>query len=263
MHNSIGYRAHDEYETIRERHQLTQQQDTGLDLLAAGAGHMGIVLTRRQTRQFELYRDLLVDWNTRFNLTSVDDPAGIQTRHFLDSIAALPYIPTSADSLIDIGSGAGFPGIPLHILRPDMRTTLLEATGKKCVFLETVVKTLRLSNVSVVHGRAELQAQVWGFRERFTVATARAVASLPVLAELALPFVKLGGYALFWKKGDMIAEIAASTRANRSLGGTAGEVHDVVLPGLDEHLIVAVQKVEPTSSRYPRRPGIPERQPLS
>src|SRR5579859_1553946 len=137
---------------------MADDQHYGFELLKAGSASLGLTLTRRQLRQFADYQALLLDWNQRFNLTTITAPGAIQSRHFVDSLSALPLLPGRAATLIDVGSGPGFPGLPLAIVRPDLSVTLVEATGKKCRFLEAVVEQLRLPDVAVVHARAELQA---------------------------------------------------------------------------------------------------------
>lgn len=233
-----------------------------LELLVAGCAGLGVTLTRRQLQQFAHYRDLLLEWNQRMNLTSITDDAGIQVRHFLDSLSGLALLPLGPVRMVDVGSGAGFPGIVLKIARSDLDVTVLEATGKKCLFLDEVIGQLRLTSVTVINKRAELQGQIWGDRERYDVAVARAVAAVSPLLELTLPFVKVGGVALCWKKQEIEAEVVASTRAARTLGGGLPRIVPTGLPGLEGHVIVSVAKVAPTPATYPRRPGIPERQPL-
>lgn len=237
-------------------------QRSAADPLDRGLDALGVRLSPEQRAQLDQLERLLVEWNRRFNLTAITEHDEILVRHFLDSLSALPLLPARPWAGIDVGSGAGFPGLPIRIARPDARMTLLEATGKKCRFLEAVARELRLDDVEVVNQRAEIQGQVWGYRERYDVAMARGVAPFPVVLELVLPFVKLGGHALCWTKVDQVDWLRATRRPMRMLGGTLADVVDVGLPGLEGHVIAAIQKVDQTPPNYPRRPGIPERRPL-
>ncbi len=241
---------------------MTVESDGALPVLHAKSQEWGITLNRRQVQQFARFRSLLLAWNHRFNITAIDEPDEVEVRHFVDSVAGLPLLPNLPFRMIDVGSGGGFPGVPLAIARPDASVTLLEATGKKCRFLQAVVDELSLAHTVVVNTRAELQAQVWGFREQFDIATARSVAALPALLELTLPFVKLGGHVLCWKKGDIEAEERAALRARKLLGGDPPDLHRFEAMGLETHVIVDVRKTSPTPARFPRRPGYPARQPL-
>lgn len=240
----------------------TPALDGSDDAFGRGLERLGARLLPAQMDQLSRYERLLVDWNTRINLTAITEHRDILLRHFLDSLASLPHLPSRPFAAIDVGSGAGFPGIPIKIARADARMTLLEATGKKCRFLEATARELGLHDLEVVNQRAEIQAQTWGFRERFDVALARGIAPLLVLLELVLPFVKLGGSALCWKQGDLADELAAARRPMRMLGGAVATVHAMDLPGLEGHVMVEIQKVDQTPPNYPRRPGIPERRPL-
>jgi 16S rRNA (guanine527-N7)-methyltransferase len=172
-------------------------------------------------------------------------------------------LPETSGAVIDVGSGGGMPGLPLAIARPDLPFTLLESVGKKSTFLQQAADELRLPNVAVVTMRAELAAQAWDYRQRFSVAIARAVADLPVLLELTVPFLRLLGRAILMKKGAVDEEIARSRRALRAMGGELVEVIETPLPDLlPEHKLIVVEKTRPTHAQYPRRPGIPERRPL-
>jgi len=168
-----------------------------LTLLAKGLHEMGLEADSDRLRLFETYRDELIRWNQRVNLTSIVDPVEVEKRHFLDSLTLLYALPDRTESgagisIIDVGSGAGFPGIPVKLLLPEARITLLEATGKKVSFLSHIVSLLGLNGVEVLHGRAEDVARLPAYREQYDVAVARAVAALPTLAELCLPFIRVG-----------------------------------------------------------------------
>lgn len=234
--------------------------------LAILAETSGIVLTAEQSALFDAYRSFLLTWNQRTNLTAVTAPSEVDRRLFLDSILLLPALDAALqlmDSppgrMIDIGSGAGFPGLPLKIMRPDLQITLVEATGKKVAFLDACIAELGLNRITTVHARAEDLGHDPAYREEFDVVTARAVSSLSALLELGLPFLRLGGRALFPKGLDIAGEYAAADAAAPLLGGRI--VASRPLPGAQTTL-VAVAKIAPTPSTYPRRAGIPAREPL-
>ena len=224
----------------------------------------GIALDVTALARFDAYRDLLLAWNARFNLTAVTDPSEIDRRLFLDTLLMLHAVdaadPLAGDVfLVDVGSGAGFPGLALKIARPYLDVTLVEATGKKVAFLEACIEELALDGIGAVHGRAEEIGHDPRYRERFDLATARAVASLPVLFELCMPLLRLGGRALF-PKGLNLAEEIASGRRAAPLAGARLIAADV-LPGNQTTLVVA-EKTGPTPTRLPRRSGLPTREPL-
>jgi 16S rRNA (guanine527-N7)-methyltransferase len=235
-----------------------------LDLLVAGARELGLDLTPRQLEQFETYRRELLAWNERHNLTAITDPAEVERRHFLDSLSCLLAMPAlGAASLVDVGAGAGFPGLPLKIVCPEIRLTLVESIGKKSAFLEHAVQALGLRGVRVLTARAEELGQDRRSRERFDWAVARAVASLGVLAEYLLPLVRPGGAMLAMKKGDLTAELNEAAQAIATLGGAPPELIPVTLPGLeDDRGLIVVRKARPTPTRYPRRTGLPARKPI-
>jgi len=242
--------------------------DSDLATLQAGAAALGITLNQEQQRTLIHYRTLLLKWNQRINLTAITDPAQILTHHFLDSLACA--LPLSAEqrraplSLIDIGSGAGFPGVPLAIAFSGWQVCLLEATGKKVRFLVAAIQALGLSNASVVHGRAEEVGHLPLYRGSFDIATARAVASLPTLLEYCAPFVKPGGLMLLPKKGDLAEELAWGKRAAPRLGALLGDVLALpALAGLDSgRVIVTARQRRPCPPQYPRAAGAPRKRPL-
>ncbi len=231
--------------------------------LHARAG-LNLRLSQRQLETFAWYLDELRDWNERHNLTAVVDPAGIAVRHFLDSLTLVPLLgDAAAPRLIDVGSGAGFPGLPLRIARPDVRLTLLEATGKKAEFCRHVVEGGRLSEVVVIHRRAEDLGRDPAHRETYDLATARAVAALPVVLEYLLPLVRVGGRVLAQKGEAAPAEVQQSSRALEVLGGEVRKVHPVTLPGVaDRRFVIEVEKVAAVPEGYPRRAGVPARRPI-
>ena len=234
-----------------------------VELLAAGAREFDLDLSPAQLDQFARYADLLIDWNLRFNLTSIVDPRDIVIKHFLDSLSALRSIPPGPLKLIDVGAGAGLPGIPIKLVRPQVSLTLLEATRKKCDFLKAVIDDLQLAEVQVVNTRAEEGGRMAEHREQYDIAIARAVADLPVLIEYLLPFVKIGGFAVAQKSREAEDELDRADTAILLLGGLGSEVVHVQVPGLnDERALILVEKITATSGEYPRRAGMPGKKPL-
>jgi 16S rRNA (guanine527-N7)-methyltransferase len=237
-----------------------------MELLERGAREWGIKLAPEQRESFEVYYQELVAWNEKVNLTAITAYDDVQVKHFLDSLSCLQVLGDfpAERSCIDIGAGAGFPGLPLKIVRPEMRLTLLEATGKKADFLRHVVELLGLAEVRVLKARAEELGRNPEYRETFQIAVARAVAELAVLVEYALPLLEVGGIFVAQKGREVEEEVEVAQAAVKILGGQIEEVRAVRLPGWDDsrHLVV-VRKVTPTPGQYPRRPGIPAKRPLS
>jgi 16S rRNA (guanine527-N7)-methyltransferase len=240
-----------------------------MEQLAQGLRDMGREVGPAVLSQFETYRDELLRWNERTNLTAITAPLEVETRHFLDSLTVLQALEGPSDSgtvrrIIDIGSGAGLPGIPLKLMLPEARLTLLEATGKKVAFLRHMVSCLELSATEVVYGRAEEVAHVVGQREAYDIAVARAVAPLATLAEICLPFVAIGGMMVALKKGSLNDEIENARAAVRTVGGAEIRVRAVALSQLpDQRVLICIRKASATPSLYPRRPGVPFKRPLS
>lgn len=235
-----------------------------MKLLRAGAHDLGLELTNEHLEAFQLYYQELMAWNQRINLTAITDYEEVQIKHFLDSLTCLLVLPRQgALSVIDVGTGAGFPGLPLKIVRPPLRLTLLESVGKKVAFLQHLVEELGLEEVAVVRGRAEEVGRDPVHRERYDVALARAVAEFPVLVEYALPFCRVEGLFVAQKGAQIAEEVKQAQVALEILGGKLREIRALRLPTLDEprHLVV-VEKVAPTPGKYPRRPGIPAKRPL-
>lgn len=234
-------------------------------LLAETAAAWGLPLDGRQLAAFEHYLALLQNWNQRVNLTAIVDEEGIVIRHFLDSLAcAVVTGDLNGCRLIDVGSGAGFPGLPLKILFPDLELTLADSVAKKTSFLTAVVDELALARVTIYPERAEALGQSPEHREQYDWASARGVAALPVLAELLLPLCRVGGKMLALKGATAVeTEVAAAMNAFDILGGGAPLVHPVQLPTLDRrHALVVVPKRRLTPESYPRRPGRPAKRPL-
>ena len=221
-------------------------------------------LTREQVTALQQYENILLEWNARFNLTAIRHPQEIRTKHFLDSLTCLLALrDTSVEHVIDVGTGAGFPGIPLKIACPKMRLTLVESVGKKADFCRHVVDILHLEGVRVIQERAEVVGQSKQHRERYDWAIGRAVALMPVLAEYLLPLVKVGGHILAMKGESGPAEAHAAEQAMRVLGGHLRQLIPVTLPGVaDDRYLVVVDKVAATPNSYPRRVGVPAKQPL-
>ena len=222
----------------------------------------GVPVEPDRVAALNVYLTMLADWNTRMDLTSVPD-AEMARRHFLDSLLPLTraeYFPQGV-RLIDVGTGAGFPGLALAVARPDFRVTLLEAQGKRCQFLRAVCDEIKLKNVSVIQERAEALGRAEGHREAYDRAVARAVAPLNVLCEYLLPFVKPGGYALCWKGPAVSDEMEDGAAAARKLGGSVEAPVTLAWEG-ENHLLIPVRKTETTLPQYPRKNGIPAKRPL-
>lgn len=247
------------------------ESEAGLQTLLPGVlAAAGLLLEPHQLAGLVRYASLLREWNTRINLTAITDDEGVAVRHFLDSLSVLPLLDAEKArqggrslSLVDVGTGAGFPGLPLRIVRPDLQLTLLDSLQKRIAFLQTVAAELGLADVAAVHSRAEDAGLDPRWRERFDIAIARAVAPLPVLCEYLLPFVRRGGLMIAMK-AQKLEEIDEASAAIRILGGRLETVETLVLPGTDlTRTLVCVRKAEATPKAYPRKAGLPERKPLA
>jgi 16S rRNA (guanine527-N7)-methyltransferase len=226
---------------------------------------LGISLSESHIAAFICYANELAAWNRKMNLTAIDDPEDIRRKHFLDSLSChLAMRDTPEARVVDVGTGAGFPGLPLKLLTPEMNLTLVESVKKKTWFLSHMVAVLRISGVEVITGRAEKVGQDPSYRERYDWAIARSVAGLPILVEYLLPLVKVGGRALAQKGENAKQEVADAREALDILGGRVDCIIPVDLPGIDEERnLVVVEKVAPTPEKYPRRVGVPAKRPLS
>lgn len=234
------------------------------DILIDNARLMGIEMSIEQADKFCEYHRMLTEANKTMNLTRVpDDIEEAVARNYLDSITPLMYgLPEGTTSLADVGSGAGFPGIPLAIMLPDVRITLIDALDKRVKFLNDVINALHL-NAKAVHYRCEDAGKKAELRESFDVVTSRAVAALNILAELSLPLVRVGGHMLAYKGPLWEEEAAQAANAFEKLGGSVREARPADIPGRDwNHMLVYIDKVSSTPAQYPRRPGMPEKKPL-
>lgn len=239
-----------------------------MELLSNRAPELGLSLDDAQLAQFETYYHELAEWNGRMNLTSVIDYAEVQVKHFLDSLTVLPALGNflAADArMVDVGAGAGFPGLPLKLVLPGIDLALVESTGKKATFLRHVVETLDLTNVDTYTGRAEELGHRPEFRGSYDLALARGLARLPTLLEYTLPFTRQRGLVAAWKHGgvDLKAELDSARRALQVLGGRVKSIYAVKATGLeDNRVVVVIEKVKETPAEYPRRNGVPRKQPL-
>jgi 16S rRNA (guanine527-N7)-methyltransferase len=221
-------------------------------------------LSGHQVAALVTYEKELIEWNHKFNLTAIRDTDSIRTKHFLDSFSCvLAWKASPPHQLIDVGTGAGFPGIPLKIIYPNLKLTLVESVGKKAMFCQHIVRVLGLEQVEVIQARAEDLGQNPQHRERYDWAVARAVANLNVLGEYLIPLVKVGGMMLAQKGESGPAEAQSAEKAMELLGGKLKQLIPVNLPGVaDDRYLVIVEKVAATPPRYPRKPGIPMKMPL-
>ena len=226
---------------------------------------IGLQLTPSQVTAFQVYETELMTWNAQFNLTAIRDVEGIRTKHFLDSLTCLKVMDMQKlpESLVDIGTGAGFPGIPLKIILPRLKLALVESVHKKAHFCEHMVEKLGLRDVQVLSERAEDVGRMTGQRQAYDMAVARAVAPMPVLVEYLLPLVRLGGVVVMQKGDNAHAEAQAANKAIEILGGRLKQIIPVLLPGVvEERFLVVVDKVAMTSQEYPRKAGTPSKHPL-
>ena len=232
--------------------------------LRAAAEAASLSLSEEQILKFTRYDALLVDWNERMNLTAITEPRDVAVKHMVDSLTAYDAaLFSGAPTVIDVGTGAGFPGIPLKIFDPSIRLTLMDSLAKRLAFLEAVVADLGLTGVTCVHARAEDAAHEPQRRERYDIAVSRAVARLPVLLEYTLPFVKKGGHLIALKGRTAEEEATDAKHALKLLGGRLETIRPVTLPGLsDKRAVLTITKIAPTPKAYPRKAGTPAKKPL-
>jgi len=222
------------------------------NLLTQSAATVGVQLTARQATQFLHYKDLLLEWNEKINLTAITDESEVMVKHFADSLSLAPFLQSST-SLIDIGTGAGFPGLPLKISLPNLNVTLLDSLNKRLMFVNEVISALELNGITTIHSRAEDGARK-ELREKFDYATARAVSRLSVLAEYCLPYVKIGGTFIAYKGVDIADEISEAIPALKVLGGEVTEIKEIKFNNL-HHSLIMLTKYRQTPLQYPRPPA--------
>lgn len=221
-----------------------------------------IEINDEQIKKFMNYMNLLLEWNEKINLTAITQPEEVKLKHFVDSLTVLKYI-NDDDKVIDIGTGAGFPGIPLKIMKENTKITLLDSLNKRINFLNIVIETLNLSNIQAIHGRAEEIARNKLYREKYDVAVSRAVANLSTLTEYMLPFVKVGGKCICMKGANVNEELERAQNAIKELGGEIERVDNFYLSDNDnERNIIVIKKVKETNPKYPRKAGTPSKEPL-
>ena len=225
---------------------------------------IGIQLSDMQTEQFLTYYDMLIERNKVMNLTAITEYDDVVEKHFVDSVSLIKALDAEeVKNVIDIGTGAGFPGIPLKIVFPHLKVTLLDSLNKRIKFLNDVIGTLELENIETIHGSAEDFAKQEIYREQYDLCVSRAVANLATLSEYCLPYVKVGGYFISYKSGEIEEELQQSKRAVSILGGTLGDVIKFALPGTDiARSFVKIKKVKNTGKKYPRKAGLPSKEPL-
>ena len=236
-----------------------------LNILNEGLKYAGFEeLNDTQTDQFRTFYELLIETNKSMNLTAITDSIDVQQKHFLDSLMCLKTgLFKNSQSILDLGTGAGFPGIPLKIYRPDLSLTLVDSLNKRIIFLKKVIEILELKNIQVYHGRAEDLARTAEHREKYDLCVSRAVSNLSTLSEYCIPFVKRNGYFIAYKSGNVDPEIMESGKAIKMLGGQLENTMYFTIPGTEiERSLVIIKKENLTSNRYPRKAGTPQKDPL-
>lgn len=237
---------------------------SNLDILKQGIEDFGLEANETVLNNFQKYRELLVQWNQKMNLTGIEDEKEVFIKHFLDSISTVTngYVQNKM-SLIDVGTGAGFPGLPLKICLPKLKVTLLDSLNKRINFLQEVAKEIEIDDIEFIHGRAEDFGKKEEYREQFDIATARAVAGLPILMEFCVPFIKVGGYFVCLKGPNANLELEESKAAMEILGVEYIEKIDIKLPEIDlHHNILVFKKIRNTPSKYPRKAGKVSKNPI-
>ena len=242
---------------------MDDRMNQGLQEFNIGLKELGISLTDKQYNQFLKYYELLVEWNKVMNLTAITEFNEVVLKHFLDSLSLVKVRRPLGERLLDMGTGAGFPGIPLKIAFPELEVVLIDSLNKRINFLETVIHELELSEITAFHGRAEDYGHKDGFRECFDLCVSRAVAKLSVLSEYCLPYVKIGGYFIPYKSGKLETEVREAENAVRILGASIEECEEFLLPGTDmERSLILIHKTKRTPGQYPRTAGKPTKEPI-
>lgn len=243
---------------------INETVNYNLDTFLKNCAEMNITLSELQQKQFIRYYEILVEWNSFMNLTGITDFDEVLQKHFEDSLAIVKGFQLEGKKrIIDIGTGAGFPGVPLKIAFPELEVVLLDSLGKRVKFLNHVIEELGLHNITAIHGRAEDYAKDVSYRESFDIAVSRAVANLSSLSEYALPYTKVGGYFIPYKSGKIEEELDAAGNAIKILGGELKDVKKFTLADSDiERSLVIIKKVKPTAKKYPRKAGLPAKEPL-
>lgn len=234
------------------------------NVLTEKVKELSIVLNDKQIQQFEQYYNILVEWNKVMNLTAITEYEEVVEKHFLDSLTIVNAIHVGKiETLIDVGTGAGFPGIPLKIAFPHLKVTLLDSLNKRIKFLDEVIDLLELNDIKAIHGRAEDYAKQAEYREQYDICVSRAVANLATLSEYCLPYVKVDGLFVPYKSGEIDEELKSSEKAVSILGGKVEEVVKFQLPGTDiGRSFVKIHKIKETKKKYPRKAGMPTKEPL-
>lgn len=234
------------------------------NVLTEKVKELSIVLNDKQIQQFEQYYNILVEWNKVMNLTAITEYEEVVEKHFLDSLTIVNAIHVKKiETLTDVGTGAGFPGIPLKIAFPHLKVTLLDSLNKRIKFLNEVINLLELNDIKAIHGRAEDYAKQAEYREQYDICVSRAVANLATLSEYCLPYVKVDGLFVPYKSGEIDEELKSSEKAVSILGGKVEEVVKFQLPGTDiGRSFVKIHKIKETKKKYPRKAGMPTKEPL-
>ena len=237
---------------------------TNVNTLIDGAKTIDINLSEKQIEKFILYKKLLQEWNKKINITSITEDREVDIKHFIDSIVPIKTnLFNGKLKVIDIGTGGGFPGVPLKIINEDLDMVLLDSTNKKIRFLDEVIEKLELKNIEAYHGRAEELGRNEQFREKYDIAISRAVASLDTLSEYALPLVSIGGHFIAMKGPDVEEELKLGQNAIKLLGGKVKNIEKIQLPNTDIiHSLIIIEKIKATPTKYPRAGGKPKKQPL-
>ncbi|NLC02816.1 MAG: 16S rRNA (guanine(527)-N(7))-methyltransferase RsmG [Tissierellia bacterium] len=237
---------------------------SNIDILIQGAIDLNLQLTDLQKSRFSIYKQLLKEWNTKINITAITEEDEVDIKHFLDSLTPLVTpIFNGNKKVIDIGTGGGFPGLPLKIMNEDLEVTLLDSLNKRIIFLKEVISKLGLQNIEAIHGRAEELSIKAEYREQYDICISRAVASLNVLSEYCIPFVKVGGYFISMKGPEITEEVEASKNAIKLLGGKIVEKKLITIPKSDiVHSLIIIEKVKNTPKKYPRGGGKSRKNPL-